>query len=108
MRRVVTFLTLGSIAVVFATLAGCMPVASPVTGIIFTETKWGNMVTTETAATKEGKACAQTILGWVATGDASIAAAKAAGGVTKVSYVDHTSHNILGFFAEFCTIVKGS
>ena len=108
MKSVVTFLTLGSIAILYSTLVGCMPVASPVTGIIFTETKWGNMVTTETAATKEGKACAQTILGWVATGDASIGTAKQLGGVTKASYVDHTSHNILGFFAEFCTIVKGS
>ena len=108
MKTIVTFFTLGTIAILYSTLVGCMPVASPVTGIIFTETKWGNMVTTETAATKEGKACAQTILGWVATGDASIAAAKAAGGVTKVSYVDHTSHNILGIVAEFCTIVRGS
>jgi hypothetical protein len=108
MKRIMTFFTLGSIALVYATLVGCMPVVSPVTGIIFTETKWGNFATTETATTKEGKACAQTVLGWVATGDASITAAKAAGGVTKVAQVDHTSHNILGIVAEFCTIVKGS
>jgi len=108
MKRIVTFFTLGSIALVYATLVGCMPVASPVTGIIFTETKWGDTATSESVATKEGKACAQTILGWVATGDASITAAKALGGVTKVAQVDHTSHNVLGIFAEFCTIVKGS
>ena len=108
MKKAVTFFTLGSIAVLFSLLAGCMPVASPVAGGIYADVKWGNFVTTETAATKEGKACAQTILGWFATGDASIGTAKTAGGVTKVSYVDHTSHNILGIFAEFCTIVKGS
>ena len=108
MKRIMTFFTLGGIALVYATLVGCMPVASPLTGIIFTDTKWGDTVTSESAATKEGKACGQTILGWVATGDASITAAKAAGGVTKVAHVDHTSHNILGIVAEFCTIVKGS
>jgi hypothetical protein len=108
MKRIMTVFTLGSIALIYGTLVGCMPVASPLTGIIFTEVKWGNEVTSETAATKEGKACGQTILGWVATGDASITAAKAAGGVTKVAHVDHTSHNILGIVAEFCTIVKGS
>jgi hypothetical protein len=108
MKRIMTFLTLGTIAVVYGTLVGCMPVASPVVGTIFTEAKWGYFATTETAATKEGKACAQTVLGWVATGDASVTAAKAAGGITKVAHIDHTSKNILGLFAEFCTIVKGS
>jgi len=43
----------------------------------------------------------------VATGDASISAAKAAGGITEISHVDHSAKNIVGIIAEFCTIVKG-
>jgi hypothetical protein len=108
MKATARCFVVGGLAVMFSTLVGCMPVASPVAGVIFTDAKWGTYATTETAAPKEGKACAQTILGWVATGDASISAAKAAGGVTKVAHVDHTSKNLLGIFAEFCTIVKGS
>ncbi|GKS60027.1 hypothetical protein YTPLAS18_35540 [Nitrospira sp.] len=99
---------LAAVAAGLLSLYGCQPVASPLVGIIFNETKFGNYATTNAAATKEGKACGTTILGWVATGDMSIAAAKAAGGVTNVAHIDYTAKNILGIFAEFCTIVKGS
>jgi O-antigen ligase len=63
---------------------------------------------TAAAAPKEGKACATTILGWVATGDASIQAAKTAGGISTVAVVDHSAKNILGIFGEWCTIVRGN
>jgi len=77
-------------------------------GVIFNDTKFGWEATDSANATKEGKACASTILGMVATGDASISAAKAAGGITQVAHVDHSAHSILGIVAEFCTIVKGT
>ena len=88
-------------------LTGCQPVASPLVGIFYNDTKFGYIATSNTAATKEGKACAQTILGLVAQGDASISAAKAAGGITEVAHIDYTAHSILGVVADFCTIVKG-
>jgi hypothetical protein len=44
----------------------------------------------------------------VATGDASIQAAKVAGGITKVASVDHSAKNIVGVFGEWCTIVRGN
>src|SRR3954467_13283943 len=89
-------------------LTGCQPVSSPLMGIIFNDTKFGFEATDSANATKEGKACANTIMGMVATGDASIAAAKAAGGITQVAHVDHSVHSILGIVADYCTIVKGS
>ena len=107
-KKAYVLLSLAMISVISMALAGCMPVASPMTGIIYTEVKYGMYATTEPTATKEGKACGQTILGWVATGDASVTAAKAAGGVTKVAHIDHTAKNILGIIGEWCTIVKGS
>jgi hypothetical protein len=107
-KKAYVLLSAAFITAIGLSLAGCMPVASPLTGIIFTEVKYGFFATTATAATKEGKACAQTILGWVATGDASVTAAKAAGGITTVSHIDHTAKNILGIVADYCTIVKGS
>jgi len=39
--------------------------------------------------------------------DASISAAKAAGGITEVAHIDYSAHSILGVVADFCTIVKG-
>jgi hypothetical protein len=97
----------GLVATIGLTATGCMTVASPVAGWVFTDAKYGDTATTATAATKEGRACATSILAMVATGDASVAAAKANGGITEVSSVDHTAKNILGVFGEFCTVVKG-
>jgi hypothetical protein len=108
MKQLTVVLTLAAVSVVCLTLAGCMIVQTPAIGIIYTEVKYGDFATTSTAATKEGKACAQSILGWVATGDASVTAAKAAGGITNVSTIDHTAKNILGIIGEWCTVVKGS
>lgn len=56
---------------------------------------------------KTGKACASSILGWVATGDASIEAAKKIGGISQVANVDYELFNALGFYATTCTIVTG-
>jgi hypothetical protein len=104
----VSRLSLAVVALVGLSLSGCQIVASPMLGSIYTEMKYGDVATDETGASKEGKACGQSILGWVATGDASIQAAKAAGGITKVASVDHSAKNILGILGEWCTIVRGN
>lgn len=108
MKQLKYVLAFTAITVVSLSLAGCQIVASPLAGGIYNETKYGDVATAETGASKEGKACGTSILGWVATGDASVAAAKANGGITKVASVDHTAKNILGIFGEWCTVVKGS
>ena len=100
-------LTIGVFSLGAIILTGCQPVASPLMGIFYNDTKYGYIATTDTDATKEGKACAQSIMGLVAQGDASISAAKAAGGITQVAHIDYTAHSILGVVADFCTIVKG-
>lgn len=64
--------------------------------------------TTATAMNlKTGAATATSILGIVATGDASIEAAAKNGGITRIHHVDHHSRNIFGFYSEFTTIVYG-
>ena len=108
MRKLTVVLSLSLITAAYLSLTGCQVVQSPMLGVIYTETKYGDLATTHDVATKEGKACGQTILGWVATGDASVAAAKAAGGITHVSSVDHSAKQILGIIGDWCTIVKGS
>jgi TRL-like protein family len=61
--------------------------------------------TGNTIGTKSGEACAYSILGWVTVGDASIRAAADAGGVRSLGSVDTKYRNILGVWAQLCTVV---
>jgi hypothetical protein len=56
---------------------------------------------------KAGQACATGILGLVATGDASLDAAKKAGGITEVHSVEFKGMNVLGIYTQGCTVVHG-
>lgn len=78
------------------------------TGAIYTEVK-APIATGPTDGTysKVGTAMATSILGLVATGDASIRTAMANGGIKKIKYIDYEVRNILGIFGEYKTIVYG-
>ena len=91
-----------------STLGGCAMAAAPVSGFIYTETQYGDQATGESVGMKSGQACSTSILGAVALGDATVDAAAKAGGISKVSHVDHTSKSIIGVYAEFCTVVYGN
>lgn len=95
------------IAAVATTFMGCAAGVSPVNGGWYTNVHGPMTATTNTAGAKSGKACATSILGLIATGDASIDEAKKAGGITKVTNVDYHTTSVLGLFAEFCTIAHG-
>jgi hypothetical protein len=94
-------------AAVAATLAGCAGGPTYAMGGIFSATKVPHSVGTGGPGTKEGEACAMVILGWIGIGDASITAAKAAGGIKTVAHVDQANMNILSLFANTCTRVTG-
>ena len=101
MRKIILI----SIAAMF--VSGCaLPTRQPVTGLLYSDTKATENVTNNAAATKTGTACMSSILG-VATGDASMEAAKKAGGITQVAYVDNTSEGVLGVWAKYCLVVHG-
>ncbi|MEO8605133.1 MAG: TRL-like family protein [bacterium] len=102
---------LGSLVVTLS-LGGCMIVDSPIKGLLGTEVTWGDVATAEPGSPaltkgKEGTACAQSILGLLARGDASVRQAKANGGITEVTSVDHSARNLLNIVGEWCTIVRG-
>jgi TRL (tRNA-associated locus)-like protein len=93
-------------------LGGCMIVDAPIRGVLGTEVIWGDIATggsssPTAASTKQGKACAESILGLLAHGDASVRAAKENGGIKEVTVVDHSARNFLGIVGEWCTIVRG-
>ena len=107
MRRSMIALVL----IVFAVslVSGCSLVASPVAGGVFTSVKWAGSqgVNNDVGSGKVGSASATSILGAIGIGDASIAAAMSAGGVSKVHHVDYESKSILGIFGTFTTHVYG-
>jgi len=56
---------------------------------------------------KTGTAVSTSYFGLVATGDASIEAAKANGDIKTIKYVDYKAENILGLIGTYTTIVYG-
>lgn len=65
------------------------------------------MATEAYGGSARGEACASSILGAYASGDASLDAAKKNGGVVQVNAVDGTAYSFLGIYAKYCTIVYG-
>ena len=98
-----------ALALALAALNGCAMAHggdAMAMGTIYSGYKSSGAVGTA-ADSKTGEACISSILGVVATGDASLEAAKKAGGVTQVAYVDHEQFSVLGVYATSCTIVHG-
>ena len=103
------FVQIAAAAVVAASMSGCATVTGGdgmAAGAIYSGYKMGGAVGPG-AGTKTGRSCAMSILGLVALGDASIASAKAAGGIAQVSYVDHEIFSVLGIYGTTCTVVVG-
>lgn len=98
---------------IFATIllslsTGCaMSFSQPVTGGIYQGTKGATTATSNDLGSKTGQSCATSYLGVVALGDASVASAAKAGGITKISAVDSDNFGILGVYAKNCTVVSG-
>ncbi len=88
-------------------LSGCATARAPVTGFWYTETQSSITATANAAGNRVGQACAQSILGLVATGDASVETARRNGGITTITSIDESSNSILGIIAKYCTIVRG-
>jgi hypothetical protein len=88
-------------------LVGCATAQSPVPGMWYTDVKGPVAATPAHGGTAQGESCATSILGLIATGDASIETAKKNGGIAQVTAIDHKSNSILGFYAKFCTVVYG-
>jgi hypothetical protein len=101
-RVILSLLCLGLLLV-----NGCAMAVAPVNGFWYTDVKGPLEANSVGTATKTGEATCKSVLGLVATGDASIEAAAKNGGITKIHHVDFKSWSLLGFYAEFTTIVHG-
>lgn len=88
--------------------AGCATsFRSPVTGFLYNDTKAGLTASSNQTGNRIGEACVTSILGLVATGDASIETARRNGGVTMISSVDESVNSIMGVYTKYCSIVRG-
>ena len=94
------------ISAIAAVLTGCASGPTPVGIGLITDVK-GPIMATGVTGTKTGTSCANTILGLVNKGDASIEAAKAAGDVSVVASVDYHTKGFYPFVGETCVIVTG-
>lgn len=88
-------------------LSGCATGLSPVGTGLITDVQ-GPIAATNATGTKTGRACASTIIGLINKGDASIVAAKKAGGINTVATVDYHTKGFYPFFGETCVIVTGN
>ena len=103
-----TLKLLGTMSLVVG-LGGCMIVDAPIRGVVGTEVIWGEVATGKVSPDdmKQGKACAESILGLIARGDAGVRAAKENGKIKEVTNIEHSARNFFGIAGEWCTIVRG-
>jgi hypothetical protein len=87
--------------------SGCASVKSPLVGVIYTDVKAPEAVTSNSAKSKVGTAVATSIMGLVAQGDASIETAAKSAGITRIHHVDSHSTSILGFYSTYTVTVYG-
>lgn len=105
MTRIVSTFALLTLAIA----SGCAYALAPVSSGIYGKVRGPVSATNQPGPpTKTGRACANSVLGLVASGDASIDAAKRAGNITNVISVDFESTNVLFLYATFCTVVRGN
>lgn len=89
-----------------ALLSGCASVV-PIGGL-YTDVNLPMMATSASGGEKTGTAVCKSILAILATGDCSVEAAKANGGITEVTHVDWQANNILGIIGTYTTTVYGN
>lgn len=104
MKRVL--LTVAGLALLAAT--GCAGMGSPIPGGLYADVKTPRDAETGPGATKVGIATCESILGWIAVGDCSIATAKQNGQINTIQSVDYDVKNILNVYATYTTRVRGN
>jgi hypothetical protein len=102
-----------TVGVVFGLALGASGCATYPYGAIYdgTTTPHGMMRVngdgTNKTGSKRGEACATGILALIAWGDASLSAAKEAGGIKELHSVEMRDTNILFIYHQGCTVAHG-
>jgi len=96
---------LSAIAALALGLSGCA--TSVPMGNLMTDITLPVTVSSNGGGSKTGIAMCESFLGMIARGDCSLEAAKANGGITKVSHVDWKANNLLGIIGKYELHVHG-
>ena len=94
------------LSAISGSLVGCASGLTPTSVGLITDVK-GPIMATGATGSKTGTACATTTLGLINQGDASIEAAKSAGGISVVASADYHTKGFYPFVGETCVIVTG-
>jgi hypothetical protein len=90
--------------ILFASVVGCSGLITPAATTYPVD---GGMDFSRLATMKRGESCSTTILGiFGPNGDASVATAAKAGGITQVRYVDNRIRNYI-LWHRFCVVAYG-
>ena len=98
-----------SLAAVAVALTGCvgpMGQAGGTWGGLYTDVSGAIGATSNPAGSKMGQSSSSGII-FVATGDSSIKAAAANGGITKISHVDYHVTSVIGLYSKTTVTVYG-
>jgi hypothetical protein len=111
MRRLVVTTVLAALCLTMMTGCGAMIVAGG-GGMLYQDTKTpmsqvSYFGPSSNGVGKKGEASFTSILGIIATGDASLKAAMEIGGITKVHHIDQQVTNVLGLISIYKIIVYG-
>jgi len=92
-------------------LTGCANVVQPALGTpmgaIYSDVKGPLLATSQPTYSKVGEAECESILGWIARGDASIETACKKAGITKIHHIDYRQENVLGVHCRYTLTVYG-
>jgi len=107
MKRIIVSVAAACAVVVLMTgCAGITGIAGGAGGMVYTSTSASVAVGSANGADKVGTATSTAIICF-ATGDSSISAAMANGGITKIHHVDSKIMYVLGVYAKYTTVVYG-
>lgn len=105
MKKTIALVALSAAGFILSSCAGI--VNNRPVGAIYADVA-DPVAATTGSGSRVGTATSTSYLGLVALGDSSIAAAKAAGGISSVSSVDVKRNNILGIITTYTTVVRGN
>lgn len=76
-------------------------------GLLFNESTL-SLYSSGQKSIKQGQACAHSVLGLVAWGDASSQLVQSDYSIDKIFAIDQYSFSFFGIYAKLCTVIKGN
>ena len=106
MRKLIGCASAGALAVLLTGCVGPMGTVGGTYGMVYTDVSGAFSATSNAGASKVGQATSEGIV-CVATGDSSIKAACANGGITKISHADYHVMSVMGVYTKTTVTVYG-